>query len=84
MSDVPSIAKAEEARVAHIRACASHNPAKAFEALPLIRSEALRHGLGMLIASSWSRQDINTAWRAVSRSPLSEADKQVMYNELWG
>jgi hypothetical protein len=40
--------------------------------------------MATLIAQSWARQDINTAWNAVSRSPLSSAEKQLMFNELWG
>jgi hypothetical protein len=40
--------------------------------------------MATLIAQSWARQDINTAWNAVSRSPLNTAEKQLMFNELWG
>jgi len=40
--------------------------------------------LAALIAQSWARQDINAAWNAVARSPLSAAEKQLMLNELWG
>jgi hypothetical protein len=31
-----------------------------------------------------ARQDINGAWNAVARSPLNAAEKQLMFNELWG
>ena len=37
-----------------------------------------------LIAQCWARQDITTAWSAVSRSPLNATEKQLMFNELWG
>jgi hypothetical protein len=40
--------------------------------------------MATLIAQSWARQDINTAWNAVLRSPLSPTEKQLMFNELWG
>jgi hypothetical protein len=40
--------------------------------------------MAALIAQSWARQDITAAWNAISRSPLSSAEKQLMFNELWG
>lgn len=40
--------------------------------------------MAILIAQSWARKDINTSWNAVARSPLSTAEKQLMFNELWG
>ena len=40
--------------------------------------------LAYLIGQCWARQDINAAWNAVARSPLSAAEKQLMLNELWG
>ena len=40
--------------------------------------------MATLIAQNWARQDINTAWNAVARSPLSATEKQLMFNELWG
>jgi len=40
--------------------------------------------MAILIAQSWARQDITTAWNAVSRTPLSDREKQMMFNELWG
>ena len=40
--------------------------------------------LATLIAQSWARQDINTAWNAVVRSSLSATEKQLMFNEVWG
>lgn len=32
----------------------------------------------------WARHDISAAWNAVASSPLSAAEKQHMFNELWG
>ena len=40
--------------------------------------------MAILIAQSWARQDITTAWNAVARSSLSTTEKQLMFNELWG
>ena len=40
--------------------------------------------LAALIAQSWPKQDINTAWNAVSHSPLNATEKQLMFNERWG
>ena len=61
-----------------------HAPARALTLLTTIPCAEQRRSLAALIASVWSRQDINTAWNAVSRSSLNATDKQVMYNELWG
>jgi len=44
----------------------------------------LEINLASLIASIWSRKNINMAWNAVSRSSLNAAEKQLMFNELWG
>jgi hypothetical protein len=61
-----------------------NDPASALALLPSIPCENKRMKMATLIAQSWARQDINTAWNAVSRSPLSSAEKQLMFNELWG
>jgi hypothetical protein len=61
-----------------------HDPASALALLPCIPCENKRMKMATLIAQSWARQDINTAWNAVSRSPMSPAEKQLMFNELWG
>ena len=60
------------------------DPASALALLPAIPCENTRLKLAALIAQIWARQDITTAWNAVSRSPLSAAEKQLMFNELWG
>ena len=60
------------------------DPASALALLPSIPCENKRLKLAILIAQSWARQDINAAWSAVSRSPLSATEKQLMFNELWG
>lgn len=57
---------------------------KALQLLPEIRCSTMRSKLAAVIAQSWSKQDINTAWNAVSRSPLNATEKQIMFNELWG
>lgn len=44
----------------------------------------MRSKFAALIAQSWTKQDINAAWNAVSRSPLNATEKQIMFNELWG
>ena len=44
----------------------------------------LEISLTSLIASIWSRKNINMAWNAVARSALSATEKQLMFNELWG
>lgn len=61
-----------------------NDPASALALLPSIPCENTRLKLAALIAHSWARQDINAAWSAVSRSPLSATEKQLMFNELWG
>jgi hypothetical protein len=60
------------------------NPAAALAMLPCLPCENKRMKMATLIAQSWARQDINTAWNAVLRSPLSPTEKQLMFNELWG
>jgi hypothetical protein len=60
------------------------NPAAALALLPCLPCENKRMKMATLIAQSWARQDINTAWNAVSRSPLSPSEKQLMFNKLWG
>ena len=60
-----------------------HSPERAFAWLPHIPCADKRRSLAATIAQVWSRQDINAAWNAVSRSGLNAADKQVMFNELW-
>ena len=60
------------------------DPASALALLPSIPCENKRLKLAILIAQSWARQNINTAWNAVARSPLSTTEKQLMFNELWG
>ncbi len=59
-------------------------PHEALARLPLVECSETRMKLAVLIAQSWARQDINTAWNAVDRSALSATDKQIMFNELWG
>ena len=59
-------------------------PTKALQLLPEVTCAKMRLKLAALIAQSWPKQDINTAWNAVSRSPLKAAEKQVMFNEPWG
>jgi hypothetical protein len=70
----------EQANYRHL----PNDPASALALLPCIPCENKRMKLATLIAQSWARQDINTAWNAVSRSPLSPTEKQLMFNELWG
>ena len=67
-----------------IRSHLPHHPALALELLARLDNEAARRSLATVIAQSWARQDITAAWHAVSRSPLSAADMQLMFNELWG
>lgn len=67
-----------------IRAYLPHTPARALELLPLISCDSERRSLASLIVQNWARQDINTAWNSVARSLLSAADKQAMFNEIWG
>jgi len=59
-------------------------PAAALALLPCLPCENKRMKMATLIAQSWARQDINTAWNAAVRSPLSATEKQLMFNELWG
>ena len=61
-----------------------HNPALALDMLPSVPCTDARCKLATLIAQSWPRTDINTAWNAVARSPLNATEKQPMFNELWG
>ena len=58
--------------------------AKALQLLPEVPCSKMRSKFAALIAQSWPKQDINAAWNAVSRSPLSDREKQIMFNELWG
>jgi hypothetical protein len=60
------------------------DPASALALLPFIPCENKRMKMASLIAQSRTRQDINTAWNAVARSPLNATEKQLMFNELWG
>jgi hypothetical protein len=62
----------------------SNDPASALALLPSIPCENTRMKMAILIAQSWARQNINAAWNAVTRSPLSATEKQIMFNELWG
>lgn len=65
-------------------------PPKVFRPEPLLaRLATLTPGgerlkLAAVLARIWARHDINAAWQAVSRSHLSTAEKQAMFNELWG
>jgi hypothetical protein len=68
----------------HIRKHLPLQPELALRLLPHFSSPEQRKSSARLIARIWARQDINAAWNAVARSPLSSADKQVMFNELWG
>jgi hypothetical protein len=61
-----------------------NDPASALALLPCLLCENKRIKMATLIAQSWARQDLNTAWNAVSRSPMSPTEKQLMFNELWG
>jgi hypothetical protein len=60
------------------------DPASALALLPFIPCENKRMKMASLIAQIRARQDINTAWNAVARSPLNATEKQLMFNELWG
>jgi hypothetical protein len=44
----------------------------------------LEINLTSLIASIWSRKNINMAWNAVARSRLDAQIKQIIFNELRG
>ncbi len=59
-------------------------PQEALARLPQIECTEIRMKLANLVAQCWARQDINTAWNAVARSPLNATEKQLMFNELWG
>ena len=59
-------------------------PDLAVHKLHLISCSEKRMKLAALIAQSWSRIDINTAWKSVSQSNLCAREKQLMFNELWG
>lgn len=61
-----------------------HSHAQALSRLPRVACPDTRHKLAALIAQCWARTDINTAWNAVAKSSLSAAEKQLMFNELWG
>ena len=74
--------KPEQAAEA-IRRLLPQHPERALALLPHIPCADQRRSLGRIIAQVWSRQDINAAWNAVSRSGLNAADKQVLFNELW-
>lgn len=67
-----------------IRRHLPHHPELALSELSHLTCYETRRTLAALIAQCWTRQDINAAWNAVSRSPLSAAEKQLMFNELWG
>lgn len=67
-----------------IRGHLPHAPARALELLPKIPCDDERRTLASSIAYIWSREDINTAWNTVACSKLNAADKQLMFNELWG
>lgn len=67
-----------------LRSHLQHDPALALELLPSIPCSDQRRRLATVLAQSWARQDINAAWNAVARSPLSAVEKQHLFNELWG
>jgi len=71
-------------RSRHLRRYLPHHPERALELLHSIPCGDERRRLAAVIANTWSKQDINIAWNSVTRSDLAQADKQVMYNELWG
>lgn len=73
-----------EQQAKRILAHLPHAPALALSKLPSIACPDTRRKLASLIAHNWARHDINAAWNAVSRSPLNAAEKQLMFNELWG
>ena len=52
---------------------------------PFQRSRVKRHvaALPHSLPMHGSFKNSNTAWNSVSRSTLSAADKQMMFNELW-
>ncbi|CAN5908721.1 hypothetical protein BH11VER1_BH11VER1_09100 [soil metagenome] len=63
--------------------CLHLEPALAFELFSTLPCHEKRRRLAPLIAHAWKFQDINVAWNSVSRSTLSAAEKQMMFNELW-
>ena len=74
----------EEQRVTAIRHMAPTDLARAIELLSGVLCPRERRSLASLIASIWSRNNLNTAWNAVSRSRLDAQIKQITFNELWG
>lgn len=60
------------------------SPASALIKLAEVPSQDQRCSMARTLAAAWRQIDINTAWNAVTRSPLSAAEKQPMFNELWG
>ena len=68
----------------HIRLQLARHPEIDFSSLSCFTCHEARGKLAILIAQSWVRQDINTAWNAVTRSLLRAIEKQLMFNELWG
>jgi len=74
----------EVQRVTAIRRMAPTDLAQAIELLSGVLCPRERRSLATLIASIWSRKNINMAWNAVSRSRLDAQIKQIMFNELWG
>lgn len=83
MPTAPDHCDAQDA-VARVRRQFLHDPVTAPELLPHVACSGERRKLAILIAQSSARKDINSAWNAVARSPLSAAEKQLMFNELWG
>jgi hypothetical protein len=83
---MPDTSRNQEARdyAERIRRHIPHHPKGALELLPQLGCAETRLKLASLIAQSWARTDINTAWNAVARSSLSAKKKQLMFNELWG
>ena len=75
-----SLAHLEQA----VRHYLPHQPNAALAKLVQHPCAETRLKLAALIAQSWARQDINAAWNAIARSPLNTAEKQLMFNELWG
>ncbi len=67
-----------------IRRHLPHQPEQALGMVSSVHCADTRLKLARLIAQCWARQDINAAWNAVARSSLSPAEKQLMFNELWG
>lgn len=67
-----------------IRRHLPHNPAQALKMLPSLGCRNKRRRLAAIIAQSWARQDINSAWDAVARSSLRATGKHIMFNGLWG